>query len=615
VAVALVSVLIAAPAFAQSLGGFTAVKNAGNSADSNDTSFPTFSQRITTLSFSTTSGVVGRARLAGVVAANADAFAGTTTITQAVDYNVNFTATAPGAYDLNMTTSLNGAFTLIADALAGSATASATAVTYTGGSLSSGTLALTSPGSLSGTNGGNVGFVRTASATMQGLSNGAPVNHSFRFTFSATASSAGGLAGGDQSAVRFGEASSTISGAGGYPGQGSRVQANDGHFFTVSLVSLCGNGTLDAGRGEQCDEGAGNGTGTSCCTSTCQFRSAGSECRAQAGFCDVAETCTGSAGACPADLKTTIECRAVAGICDVADFCDGVNNNCPADQFVAAGTECRAEAEFCDVAENCTGTGSQCPVDGFEPTTVECRAAVDICDLAENCNGAGQCDPDIEKPDQDQDDVCDEIDLCVDIADPNQDDADGDGIGDLCDACTNDAGTYGDRHKVTVTRLNLPPGNHKLKAAARCLDYPDPMQIDAEATGVRLLLQDSAGSAILDSIIPGGTYNPATGVGWKTHSFPKGYTALYTNNGKTQSLIDGIYKIKFVAKPGLGITSFKALGKDGDYTVNLLATPVTFTISTDPPFATTGACCELVFDETFPEHPSCTTTPSGLICK
>jgi len=615
VAVALVGMLIAAPAFAQSLGGFTAVKNAGHSADANDTSFPTFSQRVTTVSFSTTSGVVGRARLAGVVAANGDAFASSVSITQNVDYNVNFSVTAPGAYDLNMTTSLNGAFTLVADPLAGSATASATAVTYTGGALSSGTLALTSPGSLSGTNGGNVGFTRTAAATMQGLSNGAPVNHSFRFTFNATAQSAGGIAGGDQSAVRFGEASSTISGAGGYPGQGSRVQANDGHFFTVALVSLCGDGTVQGSRGEQCDQGAANGTSGSCCTSNCQFRGAGQQCRAQAGFCDVAESCTGSAGTCPADGKTTIECRAVAGICDVAEFCDGVNNNCPVDGFVAAGTECRAEAEFCDVPESCTGNGAQCPPDGFEPTTVECRAAVDICDLAENCNGAGQCDPDIEKPDTDGDDVCDEIDLCVDIADPQQEDADGDGIGDLCDACTNDAGTFGDRHKVTITRLNLPAGNHKLKAAARCRDYPDPMDIDVETTGIRLLLQDSAGAAILDSIIPGGTYTKATGVGWKTHSFPKGYTALYTNNGKTSALIDGIYKIKFVAKPGLGITSFKALGRDGDYTVNLLATPVTFTISTDPPFATTGKCCELVFDETFPDHPSCTTTPAGLICK
>lgn len=390
-------------------------------------------------------------------------------------------------------------------------------------------------------------------------------------------------------------------------------------FCTGSSAScpsnaLAGNGTVCRPANGECDlEETCIGGNAACPVDAKSI----APCRNAVDLCDVAESCNGVSDTCPADGKAPAgtPCRVATEVCDVTETCTGSSNACPPDGFASPSIVCRPGTSICDVAENCTGTGSQCPVDSFEATTVECRAAVDICDLAENCNGAGQCDPDIEKPDTDADDVCDEIDLCVDIADPDQIDTDGDGIGDLCDACTNDAGTFGDRHKVTVTRLNLPPGNHKLKAAARCRDYPDPMQIDAETTGVRLLLQDSAGSAILDSIIPGGTYNPATGVGWKTHSFPKGYTALYTNNGKTQALIDGIYKIKFVAKPGLGITSFKALGKDGDYTVNLLATPVTFTISTDPPFATTGACCELIFDETFPDHPSCTTTPSGLICK
>ena len=237
-------------------------------------------------------------------------------------------------------------------------------------------------------------------------------------------------------------------------------------------------------------------------------------------------------------------------------------------------------------------------------------------DLAENCDGTTKpCPADIVKPDGDGDDVCDEIDICDDVPDPDQDDADMDGIGDLCDVCTNDAQTFGDRHKVTITRLDLGAGNHKLKAQARCTDYPDPMDIDVETTGLRMVVQGSAGSAILDTIIPGGTYDQADGHGWKTHSFPKGYTAMYTNNGKTLAPIDGIYKIKFVAKPGLGIVSFKALGKNGDYSVNSMDSPIVFTISTNPPFAIGGECCELVFDETFPDNPSCRLTDPALICK
>ncbi|TMA96388.1 MAG: hypothetical protein E6J70_16060, partial [Deltaproteobacteria bacterium] len=66
-----------------------------------------------------------------------------------------------------------------------------------------------------------------------------------------------------------------------------------------SAGAVCGDGTPDPG--EQCDLGAGNGTPGSCCTSLCEFRAVGLVCRAAAGPCDVAETCTGADGNCPAD--------------------------------------------------------------------------------------------------------------------------------------------------------------------------------------------------------------------------------------------------------------------------------------------------------------------------
>src|SRR6185369_42115 len=104
-----------------------------------------------------------------------------------------------------------------------------------------------------------------------------------------------------------------------YPGSPGRTQATDGHFVTVTLTSLCGNGTVDSSVSEQCDQGAANGTAASCCTSTCQFKAGGgtNQCRASAGVCDPAEFCSGSSATCPGDAKSTAQCRGSAGVCDV----------------------------------------------------------------------------------------------------------------------------------------------------------------------------------------------------------------------------------------------------------------------------------------------------------
>src|SRR5450759_4391333 len=100
-------------------------------------------------------------------------------------------------------------------------------------------------------------------------------------------------------------------------------------------------------------------------------RPVGTSCRPAVDFCDAAEVCDGTSGACPADLKqpSSLLCRDVApgSNCDVQEFCTGNTDACPADGFQVGGTPCRASTGMCDPAEACTGTDAFCPVDAKVP--------------------------------------------------------------------------------------------------------------------------------------------------------------------------------------------------------------------------------------------------------
>src|SRR5436309_760918 len=187
---------------------------------------------------------------------------------------------------------------------------------------------------------------------------------------------------------------------------------------TYKADANCGNGTLDAG--EDCDQGASNGTAGSCCSASCRFVTSGTICRAAANECDVAESCTGSSATCPADtvkaagtactddgnVCTTDACngtagapacthpagnagsvcRAAAGECDVAEACTGTSTTCPTDTFQPNGTACTDDGDPC-TSDVCSGTSAICTHPAGSAGVV-CRAAVNECDVAETCPGA-----------------------------------------------------------------------------------------------------------------------------------------------------------------------------------------------------------------------------------
>jgi hypothetical protein len=105
------------------------------------------------------------------------------------------------------------------------------------------------------------------------------------------------------------------------------------------------------------------------------FVAATTTCRPSTGQCDVAESCTGSSGACPADgfqpSPTSCVGTSNGGACDGTDSCDGAGT-C-VDGFKPSTTTCRPSAGQCDAAESCTGSSGACPADAFKPNGTPCN--------------------------------------------------------------------------------------------------------------------------------------------------------------------------------------------------------------------------------------------------
>src|SRR3989442_447416 len=124
----------------------------------------------------------------------------------------------------------------------------------------------------------------------------------------------------------------------------------------------------------------------------------------QSGVCaeEPADDCTGTSNACVDVYQAaTVTCRASAGQCDVAETCTGTSGTCPADAFQAAKTRCMGSSQsgVCDddPADHCTGTSNAC-VDVYQAATVTCRASASQCDVVEMCTGTSGTCPDCRLP-------------------------------------------------------------------------------------------------------------------------------------------------------------------------------------------------------------------------
>ena len=331
----------------------------------------------------------------------------------------------------------------------------------------------------------------------------------------------------------------------------------------------CGNGLLE--DDEECDAGSANGAEGSCCAPNCQVVGAGYACRAAKTDCDLPETCDGMVATCPADI------------------------------FSSNGATCQDDGLVC-TRDICDGAGTCSHPPGNEGST--CRIATDACDVAEVCTGIdGACPIDAQRPDNDGDGVCDAIDNCPLISNPEQPDGDHDGLGDACEVCTNGAAAFSPSLKIS--KLTAAPGEQKLVFSGALVFQGSP-PLDPIVNGVRIVVSDGGGGTLLDLAVPGGAYDLVSKSGWLTN--PEGTRFAFKSQKPIDGMLANVKLTKQAAHPS--VVKFVINGKDVSVPRMSVQLPLSATVILDAPIATTGLCGQATFPGPKP-LPACSLNRSG----
>lgn len=149
----------------------------------------------------------------------------------------------------------------------------------------------------------------------------------------------------------------------------------------------------------------------------------------------------------------------------------------------------------------------------------------------------------------------------------------------------------------------------RLRFGGKLALSPGDPPFDPIARGARVRIEDASGEEILDEIVLGGAYDPATSTGWR--HLPELGRWIYTRPGS-----QGVHRIVVKRAPGSAeVHRFHVMARLGATTIPTAEQlPLTGSFVLDTPAAENGQCGEVEFGGPEPATPCAVHEATRLVC-